>query len=86
MYKLPLTHYLFFFLAILFNALISFFIRGSTILYRPLTPLGRPWMPRLTPVALMTLTGGFLFLRAAAANNLEMVCALSFSDMPCEVR
>jgi len=47
------THFLF---AARFKPRISFFILASTILYRPLTPLGRPATPLLVPPATTTFT------------------------------
>jgi len=61
-------HYLFF-LASLFSALTSFFSRASTILYLPFTPLGRPEIPLLPPLATTTLTCCFGFFFAALLIN-----------------
>jgi hypothetical protein len=44
----------FFFFANLFSALVSFFIRLSTILYLPFVPFGRPLIPLLPPRATTT--------------------------------
>ena len=74
-----LTAYYFRFLAVLFSARTSFLRRASTILYRPFTPLGRPWMPRLPPRATTTLVCFLGVFFAALLIILVMFCALSFS-------
>ena len=73
--------YLFFAVAflILFNALVSFLIRASTILYLPLTPLGLPLTPRFAPVA-TTIFFSFIFSRPCA-RLITLPTARAFSAM-----
>lgn len=66
---------------ILFNALTSFLILASRILYLPLTPVGLPLTPLLTPLATTIFFSLAFSLPLAARASILLTC-LAFSPSP----